>query len=366
MGIDKIDYSNWKNQKLFNLAKQADTNGTKGLQGEEISAFMRSAVKNNINKAEVYELMGINISRASASGFNSVARSDDPYFDKAVDYYNDNMSYMQRSSVTTKTYENLQTRLYNMEKAIDNAYIDCEAYSDIMIVPRWHYRFYPYFEDKLINFNVDEVRDRTTKDMDSLNELKDKVEYIIEEANGETEHTIPEKTDYNVDNLAKKYLGMSYQEFKEKYSEELEFCKTVTYADLTSMTETQRYVYGKAKAYVKEMLQITINEAHTTNWNTGERKLEETLKASGDMYTISDFEDEGIDEKGLAEIKSGIMFKAFEQALIDKYNELNPTSIDEVNVDTKPQKPVKRLVNGEILIFNPDGSVYDLKGNKIK
>ena len=290
-----------------------------------------------------------------------------PEFDTAVAFYNETMDYLQRSAVTSKTYNNLQTRLYNMEKAIDQAYIDCEAYSDIVIVPRWHYRYYPRFDDALINFDINEIRERTTKDMASLNELRDKVEYIIEDANGTTEHTTPAQTEYDVELLAQKHFGMSYKDFAEKYKDELEFCKTVTYADLSSMNETQRFVYAKAKAYAKEMLQITINTAHTVNWNIGERKLQETLKASDDMIKISDFEDDGITPEGLSGLSSGIMYKAFEEALIDKYKELNPdTSVTETKTDEKPKKAVKCLINGAIVIFASDGSVYNLNGERIK
>ena len=55
-------------------------------------------------------------------------------FDAAVNYYNNNLEYYDRSEVTNQTYNNLQTRLYNMEKAIDNALMDCSAYQDIVII----------------------------------------------------------------------------------------------------------------------------------------------------------------------------------------------------------------------------------------
>lgn len=365
-GKINLDYSAWTNKKAVELAQKADKDGTKGLQGTEISAFMKSAINSNMDKAEVYELMGLNVARAHVTRASKVSRPSNPAFDRAADYYNNKMSSYQRYSVTTNTYSNLETRLYNMEKAIDQAYIDCDAYGDIMIVPRWHYRFYPYFEDRLLNFDIEDMRTRTTKDMASLYELKDKIEYIIEDANGETKHNKPAKTEYDVDKLAQKYLGMSYAEFAKKYKNELEFCKTVTYADLSSMNETQRFVYSKAKAYAKEMLQITVNEAHTVNWDAGERKLDETLKATGDMYAVSDFEYDGITEQGLADLKSGIMYKAFEEALIAKYNQLEPTAIGGAKSDENQNKSCKRVVNGAVLIFNPDGSIYDLSGNRIK
>ena len=293
-------------------------------------------------------------------------KTSNPVFDAAVDYYNKEMSSYEKSNVTNDTYNNLQQRLYDMEHSIDQAYLECQAYQDIVIVPRWHYRYYPYWEDKLINFDIEDLRTRTTQDMESLHELRDKVEYIIEEANGTTEHNEPAKKDYDVDKLAQKHLGMSYEEFAEKYHDELEFCKTVTYADLGSMTESQRFVYSKAKAYAREMLETTVNEAHTTNWDIGDRKLEETLSATENMYTISDFEYDGITEENWAEVKSGIMRKAFEEALISKYQKLKPDGVESTKSDGSVKKATKAIVNGVLLIFNPDGTVYNGAGQRIK
>jgi len=217
-----------------------------------------------------------------------------------------------------------------------------------------------------LNFDIDELRTRTTNNMNSLNEIRDKLEYIIEEAKGETNHTTPAKTEYDVDALAQKHFGMSYEEFAAMYPDELENCKYVTYATLSTMNETQAYVYSRAKAYAAEMLDITLNEAHNVHWDIQERKLYESLDASGDIYLLSEFEYDGITPEGIAEFKSDISYNGFEKALISKYQELNPTSVSEVKEEESIKKPVKRIVNGNILIFNPDGSVYTLKGEKIK
>ena len=350
------------------MAKKADTDGVKGLQGHEIFDFARSAKANNIEQTEIFELLGVSVSannRAAASK-SAAPKSDNPDFYKAVDYYNKNMTYYQRSAVTYDTYDKLTTRLYNMEKAIDKAFQECDAYNDIVIVPRWHYRYYPYIDTRLINFDLDELRTVTQRDMDSLNELKDKLEYIMEEANGETEHNEPNKTEYDVDEIAQRRLGMSYEEFATQYASQLESFKNVTLADISNMSNEDRAVYAKAKAYAKEMLETTINEAHTTNWDIGERKVNETLKATGDMSIVSDFEIDDITEEKLAEIQSGIMYKSFEEALIDKYRELDPTGVEELKTEEKPQKPIKRVVNGAVLIFNPDGTVFDLQGRQVK
>lgn len=360
-----INYSSWSNPIIKELAQQADQDEVNGLNGIEIFNFAKSASANNIDKSEISALLGLDLSGLN-SGMQKLQRERDPIFNKAVDYYNDNMDYSGRYKVTNKTYANLEERLYKMEKSIDQAFIDCAAYHDIVIVPRNYYKFYPYFNDKLVNFNIEEIRNLTSKDMQSLHELKDKIEYIMEDANGETTHHEPSQTEYDIETLALKHLGMSYEEFSAKYSAELEFCKTVTPADFANMTETQRMVYAKAKAYATEMLNTTIMEAHTVNWDTGERKVDETLKATEDMLKISDFEYDGITEDGLAQIESGITDKTFEETLITAYKESGADSAKEINADSTNKNPRKVIENGEVRIYTPDGSVYNSGGVKIK
>ena len=348
------------------LARQVDKDNIKGLNGQEIFDFAKMAKENNVSQNELSELLGINITQKRRVNSLNIQRNQDPGFEKAAEYYNNNMDYYQRADVTNKTYTNLQARLYAMEKAIDQAFIDCEAYKDIVIVPGKYYRFYPNFSDRLTNFDLDEIRNLTSKDMNALQELKDKIEYIVEEANGNTEHNELVRTDYDVEALAQKHLGISYEEFASKYKDELEFCKNVTSADFNSMTAAQKEVYRKAKAYAAEMLTTTINEAHTVNWDAGERKLEQTLEATEDMFPVSNFETDGISEAGLNEIKSGIMYKAFEEALITAYNEIELSGIESAESDEIPQKAKKVVVNGRLLIFSPDGSVYDSSGKRLK
>ena len=364
--VDSIDYSTWRNPTLQAIAKQSDKDGIKGLNGIEIFDFARTAKEQGIDNRTISELLGMEFSSKKPSEPLKSRNNRDPQFDHAVNYYNDKMDYNARYKVTNKTYSDLETRLYNMEKSIDQAFIDCAAYQDIVIVPRSYYKFYPYYNDRLLNFDIDEIRNLTSKDMNSLHELKDKIEHIMEEANGETEHNEPVRTEYDIEALAQKHLGMSYSEFVSKYSAELEFCKTVTAADLSSMTDTQRMVYSKAKAYATEMLNTTINEAHTVNWDAGERKLDETSKSTDDMIKISDFEYDGITEEGLNEIKSGIMYSAFEEALVEAYKNSDDSGVESVHKDNTSPKPRKILENGEIRIYSPDGSVYDTSGRKIK
>ena len=385
--INGIDYSVWINKQAAQIASSVDKDGVKGLQGKEIFDFTKAAKDNKIDKTEVYELLGLNVSKTRAG--STKAREHSPEFDKAVEFYNSSMNSSQRYSVTRQAEMNITEILGDMERDINAAYQDCAAFNDpdMMVVRMSPYRYYMYprFYDRLLNFDIDEIRTRTTKDMDSLNEIRDKIEYIMEKANGETTHTTPQKTEYDVDAIAQKHLGMSYEEFAQKYPKELENCKYVTYASLYNMDATQADVYSRAKSYAAEMMDITLSEAHNLHWDIQERKLYESLDASSDIYLISDFEFEGITPEGLAEFKSGISLNGFEQALIDKYNELKPEeepdnpdepdipdepdepdAITSAESESKPQKPVKRVVNGAVLIFNPDGTVYNLNGQRIK
>lgn len=367
--VNGIDYSSWANQQAKEIAQKVDKDGVKGLQGTEVFNFTKEAKSNNIDKAEVFELLGLNISKTRA-GSSSAVREKSEEFNKAIEFYNSKDDNYWRHSVTTKAEMNLTERISKMEQDINKAYIDCAAFNDpdIMVVRNSFYRYwtYPRFYDRLINFDVDEIRTRTTKDMDSLNEIKDRVEHIIKDANGETDYETQQKTEYDVDAIAKKHLGMSYEEFASKYAKELEQCKYVTYADMHNMDSTMAYVYDRAKAYAAEMLQTTILEAHNVHWDIRERILYTSLDASSDVYTVSEFEWDGITDEGLNEIKTGLMYKSFEDALIDKYKEENPTGINDVKTETQAKKPRKVTVNGMVLIFHPDGSVYDLSGRRIK
>lgn len=367
--VNGIDYSDWENKQAYYIAKRADKNGIQGLQGTEVFNFVKEAKNSNFEKAEVCELLGLNLSATRAASSSSVrTKSED--FKKAIDCYNTKMDQTQRHSVTIKANNNLTTRVRKMEQDIETAYQNCAAFNDpdIMVVRMSPYRYWSYarFYDKLLKFDIDEIRTRTTKDVDSLNEIRDKVEHIIKDAGGETNYETQQKTQYDVDAIAKKHLGMSYQEFAKKYAKELEQCKYVTYADLHNMDSTMAYVYDRAKSYAAEMLDTTILEAHNVHWDTQERILYTSLDASSDIYAVSEFEWDGITDEGLNEIQTGLMYKSFEEALIDKYREIEPTGMKDADVEQTPKETKKVNVNGVILIYNPDGTVYDLNGHRIK
>ena len=364
--INNVDYSNWSNSKAYEIASRVDRNGVNGLQYTELIDFAREAKNSRMDKTEIYELLGISVNQ-TRSAKASVSRPKSSEFQKGIDYYNSQKPNSSvRTNITSQTYNKyLLDRLHEMEKGIDQAFIDCSAYQDINITPRWYYRFYPYMHDRLINFDIDEVRTRTSNDMASLQELKDNVQRVFEEANGETTHTPPQKTKYDIETMAIKHLGMSYADFAKQYKNEIDFCKTVTPASLGNMNQTQAFVYSKLKAYATEMINITINEAHTVRWDTGERQVEETNKATStdDMFTIYGFEESGITDEGLNSFESGILYQAFEDAVVAEYGNYLKSGIDTPKTDNKKSGTWKEWINGKLRIHTPNGD-YNEAGIK--
>lgn len=310
---------------------------------------------NNLINEDVFERSNINSEQV-----DKMPQKDND-LKNAIDSYN-KLDYYERSELTYETSDSVQSKLYRMEHRIDDAFANCKAYQDICIIPRWHYRYYPYMQEKLINFDIQEIRTRTDADMNSLQDLKDKIEYAIEDANGEKEHNKPATTHYDIEELAQKYLGMSYEDFDKEYHDELEFCKTVTYADFNSMNERQTFVYKKAKAYAKEMLETTINEARNTRFNYGERLLDETNKTSDDLSTITDFESDGISEESWTKLKSGIVINSFKEVLKKNLFGNKPSSINDLTIKPLTTKSIKRIENGEVVVITPNGLQYNING----
>ena len=312
---------------------------------------------NSAIKEDVFERSNVKSEQVDKTS----QKNSDNDLNNAIDNYN-KLDYYDRSAITYETSDSVQSKLYRMERRIDDSFANCKAYQDICIIPRWHYRYYPYMQEKLLNFDIQEIRTRTDADMKSLQDLKNKIEYVIEDANGEKEHKKPETTHYDIEELAQKHLGMSYADFDKEYHNELEFCKTVTYADFNLMNERQAFVYGKAKAYAKEMLETTINDARKTRLDYGERLLDETNKTSDDLIAMSDFEFDGINDENWAKLKSGIVINSFKEVLKKNLSGNKPNGINDLITKASLTKSIKKIENGEVVVVTPDGLKYNTNG----
>jgi len=364
-GIRKIDYSLWDTQTKA-IARRVDTDDNNGLNGIEIFNFARTALKSNVQADKISELLGFSAAKTRGSDESANSRAKTSEFDAAIKYFN-SLSYWDRGDIIDESDKNLTNRLYNMESGVRKALADCEAYNNIIVMARWHYRYYPYHytpvrNDPFMNFDIEEIRTKTTKDMKSLDELKYNIECAIEEAKGNEKPKNNFKSDYDVDKMALKHLGMSYKDFAKKYKDEIEFCKQVTYADYASMTPTQRDVYGKLRNYAIEMLDTTIVTAQMANIDANNRISEETLKATNDMITLMDFQYDGITDSGLNRLESDITYKALEEALIKSYRK---TDIDSPQADNNENKR-KKVIGKNGVEIRDNGKKYNLAGHQVK
>ena len=128
------------------------------------------------------------------------------------------------------------------------------------------------------------------------------------------------------------------------------------------MNERQAFVYGKAKAYAKEMLETTINDARKTRLDYGERLLDETNKTSDDLIAMSDFEFDGINDENWAKLKSGIVINSFKEVLKKNLSGNKPNGINDLITKASLTKSIKKIENGEVVVIKPDGLKYDIKG----
>lgn len=347
--FENINYTAW-NHFCFNIAKASDNDGVFGLNKSEIEVFRTTALNSGVSENTVASLLGANF-KLNKSKISSAE------FDEAIRYYNSELSSNERSQITYDTYNIGQEKLYNLEREIDEAFINCEAYQDILIIPQRRPK-----PDKLLNFDIYALRDITSKDMKALHELKENIILAIEKANETKNHENITPTKFDIEELAIKYLGMSFADFSVKYSKELEFCKTVTYADLYQMTEIQRYVYSTVKSYAKVLLTTTINEAHDVRWYSGNKLQEETNKYTDDMIKILDFESNGLSKQNFENLSSGIMKTSFLKALTSY---LKANNIESVDSEDK-NKTIKKVTKDGIVIITKDGKKFDITGKKIK
>ena len=60
------------------------------------------------------------------------------------------------------------------------------------------------------------------------------------------------------------------------------------------------------------------------------------------------------------------LYKAFEDAVINKFKEEYPTSMENIAQNNKKQKAVKKIVNNVVEIISSDGKIYSTDGKEIK
>lgn len=340
----KIDYSRWINQDAIRIAENVDKDGIKGLSRIEIFNFMKAVENENIDSLSIS-------AKSNQPRKTSSKKSVSAELQAAIDYFNikDDQTEKRRKSIVDAAYSKGETILSQLSSDINKAFVDCEAYGNITLTPRRWFRWYRPIE--FVNFDLAEIQNDAKNNIVSLNKLQDDLQTAFENAHGvpKEEHQKPKNIDIDMEALAQKYLGMSYEEFEAEYKDELEIIKTITTAQLVSPDTPQRVkdAHYKAQQYAYDLTAREKEVMRDIRTDSGYREMEETFDYGNNMMIIEDMKDDGITEENFAQLTNPIMYRVFTEALLEA-NKGN--GIDLNSAETFIPKSVKGVLDGKMLV----------------
>ena len=350
-----IDYSKWGDVKAQKLAKKSDKDKIEGLNTvEEILNFFRRAEKKNVDVNGIFGLeLSEKVRRAASAG--QISNAD---YTEFVNYFN-SLDDNKKSDITYRTNNIGRDILYQLEKDINQAFEDCEGYRLIKLHRDW-------YEDKS-RFDLEEVQRDVTTALNSINELQKNLEKAYSTAKG-VDGTEPESVKYEeqLDNIAHQKLGMSYEEFTEKYKDILDITSTINYSDAFNPQYEHYDFYKKALEYKKAITKYARETLQETRTESGERLLDETVNYSNASIELIDFEYEDIDNGSIANMSSDIMRRAFLEAIDEDRSKTDITAPENGSAEkTNKNKKVYNRKARKIEIRTPVG-IYDINGTKQK
>ncbi|MBR6126816.1 hypothetical protein IKQ21_03940 [bacterium] len=350
-----LNYTEWENAKARKLAKKSDKDKIEGLNTvEEILNFFKKAEK---NKIDVNEIFGLELSEKVRKAASAGQTSNIDYTE-FVNYFN-SLDDNKKSDITYRANSIGQDILYQLEKDVNQAFENCEGYQLIKLKR-------DRFEDK-VRFNLEEVQNDVTVALNSINELQKDIEKAYDKAKG-LEGTKSEYTDYDAQlkQIAQEKLGMSYEEFIEKYKDVLDITESITESQALDPDYENAEFYERARAYVKEIKKLARDTLQDTRTNSGERLLEETVKYSNSTVELIDFECEDINSGSIANMSSDIMRRAFLEAIDEERSKTDIKTPESENTEkTNKNKKVYNRETGKIEIITPEG-IYNINGTKQK
>ena len=315
-----VQYTNWEDKKAQKLAEKYDKDGKAGLNTvEEILKFFEKAQKKNI---DINEIFGLDLSAKARRA--SAKQPAEKNYEKLVNYYN-SLDDTKKSDIGYQAHNIGYELMYQLEKDINTAFENCKGYG---LIKLRRYRF----EDK-VRFNLEEVQNDVTVALNSVNELQKDLEKAYDTAKG-TEGTEAKYVDYNaqLERIAQQKLGMSYDEFVEKYKDILHTTESITESEAMNPQYEHAEFYDKARTYVREIKKLARETLQETRTESGERLLDETVKYSNSSIELIDFEYDGVTNNSINNMSSDIMRKAFIEAVEADYNK---TDIDETKADSQ-------------------------------
>lgn len=344
-----IEYTSWNNVGAKDIARSIDNDKIKGLSNkDEIIEFFNQAYDEGMNTNEINSLLGLNLKCASTS---QVLRTTEN-LSQIINFYN-KLDYIDRGNISYRANELGYERLNTLEKDINKAFDECEGYALIKLRR-------DRFEDRT-RFDIEEVQKDVQTALKSLNELRDKLEIAYDNAKCIENHIPPQKPEYNLDSIAKRILGMSFEDFVKNNN--LDFTKSITEAEAVNPNYENKAIYDKARAYVKEIKKLAKEELQNMRYDSGERLLNETVKYSNSSIELIDFETaDKITKKSIDTLSSDIMKQAFLDAIKERFK---ASGIDNVTQNEQGKKTYNKE-EYRIEILDNKNNKYTVDGKKIK
>ena len=358
----QINYSKWA-EKWINFAQKYDTDGIQGLSKTELIQLVGDIKDENVDTVTIRA----NLKKVSGTKTSSSIPVE---LQAAVNYFNinDDDTEDRRSNIVGNTYTKGEAILHALTSDIDNTHENCAAYKNINLIPKKWFRWYRPVE--FVNFDLREIQEDAIKNITSLNKLQDDIQKAFETAHGtpEAEHITPKSVDIDMETFAQNYLGMSYEEFAQKYKDELEKIKTITNAELNSANTPQslKDVHYKAQQYAYALTNREKEIMRDVRTESGNREKQEVFDYGDNMYVVEDMKLYGITPENFEKITNPVMYRAFTGALSDAYQ--TATDIEVLNTDSSKNIHAKEVktINGTACFKGKDGHWYTFSGVCIK
>lgn len=356
--------------KLLELAKIADEktgkpNGKYLEDDKEISLFLNEAEK-SVQKGEI-TVDDVN----AIFGFEKMGSSQKaaPASDKETQIM---MNYVQNLSQEEKENVTYRTRITS-----DDQYTKMAHDLDTMLIANGMTGAENVL-NKMPEYNFTKLIEKYISKQEKYNEIDNKVENWYRNPElGEAE----EKLQTLMEETIQQVLGMTYEEYKSTYAEELEAVSIIppvlrgysTMAEIRAHDEAVSKLSDSAKKVYRQVKDL--NTYLYQNFRSWEKDIiykgSEKTQEMGTEVILSMAD---VESNESAFILDGEVygFEMPENWLVKKIflNEINAVSaIDEVTTDTvKKPKTEKVIINGEILIektySDETKEYYDLQGRK--
>ena len=345
------------------IRKQADTNGVKGLQGNEIELFKSEAKAAGISDNAINTVLGLDLSEtakaAKANGPKKMPPPATSTYAEAIEYFNKNgITTEQRENVAERAKENI-----NEIKELINEKVT--EYNNKYPEKDEGFPQLPYdFEEAI---NAKGAWDDMQTDADVL------IQHVIYGSD------CLEPTQVNMDKIAEMYarieehIGMPLQQFlnTDAAKNMIEKAKDMTNDESTSLSLEEKRTLTKLKQIVV-IINQTLNEIRTECMDKiTEAKTEAEEALDKDKETLDKFEEGELTiNETFKELESWRSEEEFGSSLDEEYRDATGKGGDATGVDNakadKAEVKGRKVVVGNNVYIQKNGVLYNLNGTPVK